>query len=123
MQRFPSENTLFTKDVGTQDQVLWLKLMMLGIKVTDANWVQILPIGAFYNFYTSVFSRVYFGNFDYYRLKDKQHLYRRSNWQVLQYLPRLERNLTELKRTSQISFEGNLTDMLIVIGGTQRDMT
>ena len=27
-QRFPSENTLFTKDVGTQDQVLWLKLMM-----------------------------------------------------------------------------------------------
>ena len=41
MQRFPSENILFTKDVGAQDQVLWLKLMMLGIKVTDANWVQI----------------------------------------------------------------------------------
>ena len=51
MQRFPSENTLFTKDVGTQDQVLWLKLMMLGIKVTDAYWVQILPIGAFYSLY------------------------------------------------------------------------
>ena len=58
MQRFPSENTLFTKDVGTQDQVLWLKLMMLGIKVTEANWVQILPIGAFYIFYTSVFSEI-----------------------------------------------------------------
>ena len=50
MQRFPSENILFTKDVGAQDQVLWLKLMMLGIKVTEANWVEILPIGAFYNF-------------------------------------------------------------------------
>ena len=56
MQRFSSENTLLTKDVGIQDQVLWLKLMMLGIKMTDANWVQILPIGAFYSFYTSVFS-------------------------------------------------------------------
>ena len=55
---FPSENILFTKDVGTQDQVLWLKLMMLGIKVTEVNWVQILPIGAFYNFYTSVFSGI-----------------------------------------------------------------
>ena len=63
MQRFSSENTLLTKDVGIQDQVLWLKLMMLGIKMTDANWVQILPIGAFYSFYTSVFSQIRFGNF------------------------------------------------------------
>ena len=31
MQGFPSENTLFTKDVGAQDQVLWLKLMMLAV--------------------------------------------------------------------------------------------
>ena len=56
MQRFSSENTLLTKDVGIQDQVLWLKLMMLGIKVTEAKWVLILPIRAVYRFYTSVFS-------------------------------------------------------------------